>query len=151
MERLSHWLAWGTVALIVAFAGLNWAVLSAPAAMNLVVARFDAPVGVILLGMTAIFVALFFVATLYSRIGTLLETRRLLKELQQARDLAEQAEASRLEKLHQLIATEFRQLNQRLSAPAVAPIYSTDDGEAAAEKTFKPVSLGDIVMGHGRA
>lgn len=114
MERLSHWLAWGTVILIVLFAGLNWAVLTTPAALNLLVARVDAPVGTILLALTGVFVLLFLVATLYSRIGALIETRRLLKEIQRVQELADRAEASRIEGLHQLIVNEFQSLRQRL-------------------------------------
>ncbi len=154
MERISHWLAWATVAVIVLFAGLNWSVLSAPAALNLVAAEVQAPVGVILLAMTAVFVALFIVATLYSRIGTLLETRRLLKEVQQARNLAEQAEASRLENLHQLIATEFRLLNERLGSLTMGvKSNAAPSDETSAEKSaeFSPVSLSAIVTGRGAA
>jgi uncharacterized integral membrane protein len=115
MERISQWLAWAAAVASLVFAGLNWSVLSAPAPMNLLVAHIDAPVGVILLGMTAALVSLFLVAMLYSRIGGLLESRRLLKELQQARDLAERAEASRLGALHQLITDEFRSVNDKLT------------------------------------
>lgn len=147
MERITHWLAWSTVFVIVVFAGLNWSVLAAPTALNLVATQVHAPVGVILLAMTAVFVALFIVATLYSRIGTLLETRRLLKEVQQARDLAEQAEASRLENLHQLIATEFRLLNDRLGSLTAEKKADTK----AATEEFKPVSLSAIVTGRGAA
>lgn len=115
MERISHWLAWSAVALIVLFAGLNWAALTADTSLNLAVMQVQAPMGVILLGLTALFVALFFVATLYSRISNLMETRRLHKEVRAAQDMADKAEASRLEGLQHLIVTEFRMINERLS------------------------------------
>jgi uncharacterized integral membrane protein len=115
MERISHWLAWGVVGLVVAFAGLNWPALTASTSINLLVADVQAPLGVILLGLTAVFVALFLIATLYSRIANLLETRALVKELRQAQDAANKAEASRLESLQQLVRGEFRSLNERLS------------------------------------
>jgi len=115
MERISHWLAWGVVFLIVAFAGLNWAALTAPTSLNLLVAQISAPIGVILLGLTALFVALFFLATLYTRIGNLLAMRQMRKELQRVRDIADKAEASRMENMHQLISTEFRLLNERMT------------------------------------
>lgn len=115
MERISHWLAWGAVALIVLFAGLNWAALSADTALNLAVMQVQAPMGIILLGLTALFVALFFIATLYSRISNLMESRRLHKDVRAAQDMADKAEASRLEGLQHLIVTEFRMLNERIS------------------------------------
>lgn len=115
MERISHWMAWGVVALIVLFAGLNWSTLTAETSLNLLVANVQAPMGVILLGLTAVFVALFFMATLYSRITNLMETRALHKELRSAQTVADSAEASRLESLQHIILTEFRLLHERIN------------------------------------
>jgi uncharacterized integral membrane protein len=115
MERVSHWLAWSVIGLVVAFAGLNWSALTANTSINLLVADVQAPLGVILLGLTAVFVALFLIATLSSRVANLLETRALVKELRQAQDAANKAEASRLESLQQLVRGEFRSLNERLN------------------------------------
>lgn len=115
MERISHWLAWIVVFVIVAFAALNWGVLTTPTSLNLLVADISAPVGIILLGLTAVFVLLFFMATLYSRISTLLESRQMHKELARVQQMADKAEASRMEGLHKLVATEFRLVNERLA------------------------------------
>lgn len=114
MERISHWLAWSSVAVIVLFCGLNWSVLTAPTSLNVLLAEVHAPMGVVLMGLTGVFVALFFVATLYSRISNLMETRKLHKELRQKQELADRAEASRLEALQQQITNEFRQINARI-------------------------------------
>ena len=115
MERFSHWLAWTAVALIMLFSGLNWTALTAPTSLNLLVAQVYAPLGVILLGLTGVFVALFFIATLYTRVAGLLESRRMLKELQRVQEMADKAESSRMASMHQMISTEFRQLNERLT------------------------------------
>jgi uncharacterized integral membrane protein len=115
MERISHWLAWSAVALIVLFAGLNWTALSADTALNLAVMQVQAPMGIILLGLTALFVALFFIATLNSRISNLMDSRRLHKEVRAAQDMADKAEASRLEGLQHSMLTEFRMLNERIT------------------------------------
>ena len=115
MERISHWLAWGAVALIVLFAGLNWTAISTDTTLNLAVMQVQAPMGIILLGLTALFVALFFIATLYSRISNLMETRSLHKEVRAVQDMADKAEASRLEGLQHLMLTEFRMLNERIT------------------------------------
>lgn len=115
MARISHWLAWSAVALIVVFSGLNWTALTTPTSLNLLVTQIDAPIGVILLSLTAVFVALFFVATLYTSISNLMESRRMLKELRRVQEVADKAEASRMENMHHMIATEFRLLNERLT------------------------------------
>lgn len=114
MERLSHWLAWSVVAVIVVFAGLNWSALTAVTSLNVGVTQVEAPLGGVLLAFTAVFVALFLLATLYSRIASLVESRGLHKKLRLAQEVADQAETSRLESLQQLMLTEFRKLNERI-------------------------------------
>lgn len=115
MERITHWSAWLIVALTLVFAAVNWSTLSATTTINLLIAEVQAPMGVVLLGLTALLTVLFFVATLYSRIGMLLETRRLQQELRAAREVADQAEASRIEALQRVILSEFRLLNERFT------------------------------------
>lgn len=137
MRRVSNLLAWGAAAIIAALAALNWATLMVSAPLNLVVAQIQAPLGVVMLGVAGVLAALFFVASLRNQIGSLLETRRLLKEIQRVHDLADKAEASRIENLHQLIATEFRLLNERLGAMAPATRAATGGSEGA------PLSLAD--------
>lgn len=128
MERISHALAWGAVALTVLFAGLNWSALTATTNLNFLFADVQAPMGLILLGSAGVFVTLFLIATLYSRVAGLLETRRLHKELRSAQQMADRVEGSRFEALQKTMLEEFRALNARLSqleAPkttsAVAP------------------------------
>lgn len=118
MKRLSNLVAWGVAAIVAALAVLNWSTLMISAPLNLVVAQIQAPLGVVMLGLVAVLVAIFFITSLYNQIGSLLETRKLLKEIQRVQDVADKAEASRIEDLHQLIATEFRSLNERLHSMA---------------------------------
>jgi uncharacterized integral membrane protein len=145
MKRVSNLLAWGAVAVVAALSALNWPTLMAPAPLDLVVAQVQAPLGVVMLGLAAVLVALFFVAYLRNQIGSLLETRKLLKEVQRAHDLADQAEASRIENLHRLISTEFRLLNDRLGAivavaePVSGPANEDPEGEG------RPLSLTELV------
>jgi uncharacterized integral membrane protein len=116
MKNFSNWLAWGTTALIAALAALNWGTLMADAPLNLLVAQIDAPLGVIMLALSGVMAAAFVFAYLHTHIASLLETRKLLKEVQRAHDLADKAEASRIEGLQKLMTQEFQQLNQRLGA-----------------------------------
>ena len=116
MERISHVLAWSAVALTVLFAGLNWSALTATTNLNFLFADVQAPMGLILLGLTAVFIGLFLIATLYSRLAGLIETRRLHKELRNAQAMADKVEGSRFEALQKTLLEEFRKLDGRLSA-----------------------------------
>ncbi len=97
------------------FAALNWSVLSAVTAINLLMAQVQAPTGVILLGLAAMLAVLFFLSTLYSRIGALMQARRLHRELRAAREVADRTEALRLEALQPLVMSEFCLLNERIT------------------------------------
>lgn len=122
MKRAAILLAWGALAIAAALAVLNWPTLMAPATLDLVVAHLEAPLGVVLLGLALFLVTLFYVAYVRQRIASLMESRRLHRELQRVQDLADKAESSRIENLHQLVATEFRLLNARLAAaPSPSP------------------------------
>lgn len=139
MNRVFSVLALGASILVVILVMLNWSTLNAAAPLNLIVAQIQAPLGIVMLGLSAVLIALFFVAYLKIQVGALLETRRLLKEVQHAHDLADKAEASRVENLHHLIATEFRLLNERLSSIAELAHQSNNDQEG------RPLSLTEIV------
>lgn len=126
MKHLSTAIAAIVALLIVSLAALNWSTLNAAAPLDLAVAKIDAPLGVVMLGLAGVLVLLFFVAYLRTQITALVETRRLLKEIQRVHDLADKAEASRIENLRLMIGAEFRSLNERLdrSTAAVARVAS---------------------------
>ncbi len=116
MERISYWLAAGLVALLALFCALNWSTLTAESALNFGVVQVQAPMGVILLALTAACVGLLLLVMLTSHIGSLRETRTLHRDLRAAHEVAERAESSRFEGLQHLVVTEFRMLNERFSA-----------------------------------
>ena len=124
MKRISNILAWGALAIIAALCALNWNTLSAQAPLDLVLWQVQAPLGIVLLGMAAVLLGVLMVAYLYNQIGSLMETRKLLKEIQRVQELADKAEASRIENLHQLISTEFRLLNERMGSASVVHMPS---------------------------
>lgn len=154
MSRTSTLLAWLCAAIVAVLVFRNWSSLMAPAPLDLIVAQVQAPLGVVILSLAAALVALFGIAYLHHRIGTLIETRKQLKEVQRLQDLADKAEASRIENLHRLISTEFRLLNERLgprAAPATAePTTVVDEPPARPNAPFRPLSLTEIVTGRGR-
>jgi uncharacterized integral membrane protein len=81
------------------FAALNWTVITAPTQIHLLLARVEAPLGVILLGATAGVTLLFSVFLTWTETSALLEMRRYARDLQAQRQLAEAAEASRYTEL----------------------------------------------------
>lgn len=88
---------------------LNWGTLAAPSVVSLGVATVNAPLGIIMLGLTVL-LAVFFVAyVLYLQSSVLMDTRRHNKEMQNQRELADKAEASRFTDLRNFLETHHQQ------------------------------------------
>jgi hypothetical protein len=100
----------------------------------------EAPLGIVLLAMAGVLLAFFLFAYLNNQVSSLLENRKLLKEIQRVQALADKAEASRMENLQQLISTEFRLLNERLGPTTVASATPVTRQEAA-----QPLSLTELI------
>lgn len=92
------------------FAALNWPVFSAPTTLNLVFARVDAPLGIIMLAVTAAVTVLYAVLVAWRETSALLENRRYARELEAQRQLAESAEASRYTQLRVFLEGELATL-----------------------------------------
>ncbi len=140
MKRVSNLLAWGAIAIVAALCVLNWHTLLVPAPLDLVLWQVQAPLGAVLLAVTGVLMAFFLLAYLNNQISSLLETRKLLKEIQRVQGLADKAEASRIENLHQLISTEFRLLHERMGANTVVSMPSESRHESQ-----QPLSLTELV------
>ncbi|MEB0178318.1 LapA family protein, partial [Undibacterium sp. CCC3.4] len=76
------------VVLIAALAALNWGGLSAPTIMSIGVMQVTAPLGLIMLGLTALLGLMFLIYVFYLQSTLMLDTRRHTKELQAQRELA---------------------------------------------------------------
>jgi uncharacterized integral membrane protein len=101
-----------------AFAALNWAAITTPTALSLGFAQVQAPLGIVMLGISALLCALFVVYLLFQQAGALLEARRYAKEMKAQRELAESAEASRLAELRGFLEAEIRRLESQGAAGA---------------------------------
>lgn len=93
---------------LVLFTAANWQAFNAPTTLSLVFATVEAPLGLVLLGLVILLAALFLIYVVYLQSSVLFETRRHARELQSLRELAEQAETSRI---HELRATLESQLD----------------------------------------
>src|SRR5690606_19324066 len=94
-------------------AALNWETFNAPTELWLGVTTVQAPLGLVMLGLTAVLTAFFLVFIIYLQSSVLLEARRHAKELQANRELADQAEASRFTELRRFIELELRSVVQQ--------------------------------------
>ena len=102
------------VAAIAALAALNWNALAVPTMIWLGVVSVEAPLGLVMLGLT-ILLGVFFIAYVLSLQGSvLLDTRRHTKEMQAQRELADKAEASRFTDLRMFLETQYQQRQAEL-------------------------------------
>lgn len=96
------------LALIGGFAALNWGSFTTPTTLSLGVAVVEAPLGLVMLGLLGLMTALFLVFMIAGQASALMESRRYTRELQAQRDVADQAEASRLNDLRTYLETEMK-------------------------------------------
>jgi len=102
--------------LVIAFAVVNWKAIAAPTALSLVVTEIQAPLGVILLGISALLTISFLLYLAYLQTSVLLDARRHTRQLQEQRELADRAEASRFTELRTFVETEMRHLSEQCAA-----------------------------------
>lgn len=94
-----------------AFALINWTTFSTPTTLNLGVAMVSAPLGLVMLGIVALVAVMYIASVVYVQSVALLEARRLNRDLQAQRELADRAEASRLADLRTSLDTEVQRLH----------------------------------------
>lgn len=104
------------LALTAAFAAVNWSAFTAPTALSLGFTTIEAPLGLIMLALTALIAVLFLVFIVYLQTGVLLEARRHARELEAQRQLADQAEASRFTELRAFLEKEVARLAAEIAS-----------------------------------
>ena len=111
------------------FALANWSVLSVPTHLSFVAFSLDAPLGFVLLGALLVFLALFTVYVLILRTTMLMDARHYARELQAQQQLAEKAEASRLNELRSQLDHEFAQLQDAIEKSRTDLVVRVDGME----------------------
>lgn len=99
--------------LLALFALLNWGAFAAPTELNLGPTSVQAPLGLVMLSVTALLCGLFVLYVIVQQAGGIVESRRYAKELQSQRELADKAEASRFTDLQNYLSGELGQLRER--------------------------------------
>jgi uncharacterized integral membrane protein len=104
------------VLLVVLLAGLfaliNWTAFTTPTPLNLGVAVVSGPLGLVMLGFVVVLALMYVGSVVYLQGSALMETRRLSKDLQAQRDLADKAEASRFTELREFMNAELLRVTQ---------------------------------------
>ena len=121
------------LALLIAFAAINWSAFTTPMQLSLLFGTVQAPLGVIMLTVTALLTLLFLLFVVTMQASIMLESRRNARELQAQRELADRAEASRFTDLRTYLEKELAGLRVAMEASA------TDVGAriALAERTLR--------------
>jgi hypothetical protein len=117
------------IAAIVVFAALNWSAFIAPTTLSFGFAEVQAPLGLIMLGLTALLALVFLAFIVYLQTSVLLEARRHARELQASRGLADQAEASRFTELRGTIEAELARLATEGEASRTSVLARLDEIE----------------------
>ena len=101
------------VGVVAMFAVLNWSAFMSETTLSVGFTTVQAPLGLVLLIVTALLALLFLIYVVYLQSSALLENRRQSRELQSQREVAENAEASRFYQLKtSLEETLHEQSNQ---------------------------------------
>ncbi len=108
------------LAVMAVFAAINWSSFMAPTTLSLLFATIQAPLGLIMLGFTALLTALFLVFIAYLQASLLVDTRRHARELLAQRTLADQAEASRIAELSGYLKAELPKLAEKIAESQAA-------------------------------
>lgn len=101
------------LSVLVIFAAINWSAIVEPTSISLIFTTVQAPLGLILLTITALLAVFFLTFVVYMQSSILMERQRLSRDLETQRQLANQAEASRFSELHAYLETELQQLAAR--------------------------------------
>ena len=102
------------------FAAVNWNSFMTPTTLSLLFATVQAPLGLVMLGFTALLTALFLLFIAYLQASLLMDSRRYARELQAQRALADQAEASRIAELRGYLEAELPKLAAEIAESRVA-------------------------------
>ncbi len=89
--------------IILLFVALNWQLLGTPLTVSFGIARPTMPLGLLLLGFTLVLAALCLLSLLRVQLRMVSLHRQHAAELRTHRELAENAEASRLQELRQYL------------------------------------------------
>jgi len=111
--RIRTLLLIAVILLVAGFAALNVDSILQPTTLYLGLAEVQAPLGLVMLGMLATLLVVFLLALVYFQTAHLMEVRRITREANEQRTLADKAEASRFTELREFLRTEMKSMAER--------------------------------------
>jgi len=129
--NFSTWAILLVVAALAAIALFNWAALSAVTTVSLGVSQVQAPLGLLVLALTAVLGLLFIVHIVVQQVRAVAEGRLHAKELTAQRDLADRAEASRFSELRAYLEGELRHIETQAAEQRGGLLTRVDDLQGA--------------------
>lgn len=96
------------------FAILNWETFSRATSLNIVVARVDAPLGVVLLFAIGALTLIYAVSLAKLELAALIKARRVQKDMDNLRQIADQSEQSRVQALQDFLIRETQRIDVKL-------------------------------------
>jgi hypothetical protein len=100
------------IGMLALFAAANWSTFVTPTPLSLGFVSVEAPLGLVMLGFSAVLVAVLLGYTLKVQFNALSDGRRQAEELRRQRELADNAEASRFTDLRKYLDAELDSLRQ---------------------------------------
>jgi len=126
--------------ILAVFTVANWQVLTTSTPLSFVVFSMEGPLGVILLGVMIILTILVVAYALLLRTTWLMESRRLNRQLEEQRELANEAESSRLIALQKMIEGEFEKLHTEFHKVAESGLTRIEEAEKSLAGTIEDTS-----------
>jgi uncharacterized integral membrane protein len=93
--------------LLTVFAAVNWNAIMAPTDLSLIFTTVHAPLGLMLLAITSLLILLFLGYVVYMQSSVLMAKKRLGRDLEEQRKLANEAETSRFTELQTYLQKEL--------------------------------------------
>lgn len=130
------------ILLIAAFVALNFESILQPTTLYLGVTNVQAPLGLAMLGMLVAVLVVFLLALVYFQTTHLMEVRRITREANEQRTLADKAEASRFTELREFLRTELQIAATRDVTLSEQVIQKMDSVRAALATTIEQTGNG---------
>lgn len=122
---------------LILFAAINWTAFVSPFKLSVVFTTLEAPLGLVLLGIVGLLTLLFLIYIVFLQSSSLLESRRQARELQNQREVAEQAEASRFSQLRSYLEAELQALARQNDNDQAALLAKLDVLERGLRSTVE--------------
>ena len=100
--------------LLFVFVGANWQHFTAPVALDLIVGQYQAPLGLIMLSVLAVFAALFLLSVSSVQSSALKKKLQATQEIEKAQRTLIDAEGNRLSRFEEVVRQRFQVLETKL-------------------------------------